>query len=145
VDVDAPVRALSRALVADGAVRLLERDHPAGARREVGLLLRVLLCDRGSAPVLERAPEPLHQAEAGGLGLRLGSLPDASFVDRHDPPRTRPLPRRPPRSAAAPAGSARATRPRSSPARPPRSPAAQAGQARATRPAAAGPRADADR
>src|ERR687886_816997 len=40
VDVDAPVRALARALVADRAVLLLQRDDASRPGRKVGLLVR---------------------------------------------------------------------------------------------------------
>src|SRR5581483_7551298 len=87
LDVDAPVGTLARALVADRAVLLLQRDDPTSPRREVGPDLRILLRDRGTQHVLERDPETLDQAEAGRgrLPLRPAYVP---LADRHaHPPR----------------------------------------------------------
>src|SRR5439155_2539415 len=85
-DVDAPVGTLPRALPADGAVLLLQGDHPAGPGREVRLLVRVLLGDGGLEHVLQRDPEALDQPEPGRRPplLPLGRRPDFLFgLDGH--------------------------------------------------------------
>jgi hypothetical protein len=79
VDVDAPVGTLARALVADGAVRFLESDHAARARRQVWLDVRILLRHGRMQHRLERHGKALQQAEPhslrrlvfGGAVLRL--------------------------------------------------------------------------
>ena len=65
VDVDAPVGALARALVADRAVLLFQRDDASGPGRQVRLLLRVLLRDGARQQMLQGHHQALHQADAG--------------------------------------------------------------------------------
>jgi len=87
VDVDAPVGALPRALVADRAVGLLQGDDPARPGREVRLDVRVLLGDRTRQQVLERHAQALEEPDAeDGLLLRAPARPSPDFlfaIDRH--------------------------------------------------------------
>ena len=62
VDVDAPVGALAGAEHADGAVLFLQRDDAAGTRRQIRLLVRVLLRGRGFSMCLSVMLMPLHEA-----------------------------------------------------------------------------------
>src|SRR5262252_855626 len=73
LDVDAPVRALTRAQHADGAVLLLERDDTTRPRRGVLPLVRVLHGDGALEHRLERDAEAADQPRS--LGFReLGHL-----------------------------------------------------------------------
>src|SRR5439155_23508874 len=61
VDVDAPVGALARALVADRAVLLLERDHAARPGRKVGSDVGVLHGHRAAQHGAERDGKTLDE------------------------------------------------------------------------------------